>query len=345
MAVATLDPPAAPGASGTAGVGRILGAFRPLGRLLITTGTVLFLASVITFGLGAVSPSNPGAAVLGETATPQAIARMNHQFGLDQPLVTRYVTWVGDALHGDLGRSWFTTISVGQSIEHALPVDLSIATLALVLAIVIGTTAGIGAALSNGGRLDRGVTIVCSILATLPPFLIGIALIVLLAVKVPLLPAGGYVPLSVDPLAWLRFAILPGLALSLEVAANIARQLRTSLIGALAENYAIGAEMRGYSRRRVLFGHVLRNTVSSSLAVIGMAIPLIIGGAVMTEKLFNLPGLAQLALQATQRSDVPVVLGALLVTSVVVLAGNLIVNALQTLLNPAARRDAQGAGR
>jgi peptide/nickel transport system permease protein len=325
--------------------GRGLGALRPLGRLLLTTVTVLFLASVITFGLGAVSKSNPGAAVLGETATPQDIARMNHQFGLDRPLVSQYVSWVGNALHGDLGRSWFTTVPVGHSIKQALPVDLSIAALALILAIVIGAAAGIGAALSNGGRLDRAVTIVCSVLATLPPFLIGIVLIVLLAVKASLLPAGGYVAFSADPVQWLRFAILPGLALSLEVAANIARQLRTSLVGSLGENYAIGAEMRGYSRRRVLFGHVLRNTVASTLAVIGMALPLIIGGAVMTEKLFNLPGLAQLALQATQRGDVPVVLGALLVTSVVVLAGSLVVNALQTLLNPVARRGGQEAGR
>lgn len=343
-AVATLDPPAGR-AAGADAVRRALGVLRPLGRLLLTTVTVLFLASVITFGLGALSKSNPGAAVLGETATPRDIARMNHQFGLDQPLVTRYVTWIGHALRGDLGKSWFTTVPVGPSIKLALPVDLSIAALALVLAIIIGAAAGIGAALSNGGRLDRAVTVVCSVLATLPPFLIGIGLIVLLAVELPLLPAGGYVPLSAGPLPWLRFAILPALALSLEVAANIARQLRTSLVGALTENYAVGAEMRGYSRRRVLFGHVLRNTVAASLAVIGMAMPLIIGGAVMTEKLFNLPGLAQLALQATQRGDVPVVLGALLVTSVVVLIGNLVVNALQTLLNPAARRDVREAGR
>jgi peptide/nickel transport system permease protein len=311
---------------------------RPFGRLVLTTGTVLFLASVITFALGAISKSNPAAAVLGETATPKDIATMNHQFGLDKPLVPRYLTWLGHALHGDLGRSWFTTVPVSDSIKQALPVDLSIAALALALAIVLGIGAGIGAALSNGGFFDRAVTLVCSVLATLPPFVIGVALIVLLAVKAPLLPAGGYVGLDVDPLQWLRFAILPALAMGLEVAANIARQIRTSLVGALGENYAIGAEMRGYSRRRVIFGHVLRNAVGPTLAVIGMAIPLIMGGAVMTEKLFNLPGVAQLALQSAQRGDVPVVLGVLMVTAVVVLAGSLVVNALQIALNPAARR-------
>jgi peptide/nickel transport system permease protein len=300
---------------------------------------------VITFGLGALSKSNPAATVLGETATPEDIATMNHQFGLDRPLVPRYFTWLGDALHGDLGRSWFTTVPVSDSIKQALPVDLSIALLALLLAILIGASAGIVAALRAGGIVDRAVTVVCSFVATLPPFVIGIALIVLLAVKARLLPAGGYVALNVDPAQWLRFSILPALALSIEVAANIARQLRTSLVGALQENYAVGAEMRGFSRRRVLFGHVLRNAVSPTLAVIGMALPLIIGGAVMTEKLFNLPGIAQLALQSASKGDVPVVLGTLLVTAVIVLIGSLVVNALQVLLNPAARRAATGGTR
>src|SRR3954468_20742006 len=148
---------------------RLLAVARPLGRLVLTTATVLFLASVITFGLGALSKSNPAAAVLGETATPKDIATMNHQFGLDQPLVPRYFTWLTHALHGDLGRSWFTTVPVSDSIKQALPVDLSIALLALVLAILLGISAGVLAALRAGGVVDRAVTVVCSVVATLPP--------------------------------------------------------------------------------------------------------------------------------------------------------------------------------
>ncbi len=331
------------GRSGRA-LGRALPWARSVAGVVAVTVTVLFLASVITFALGAMSDSNPAAAALGETATQADIDRLNHEFGLDRPLVAQYLSWVGDALTGDLGRSWFTTIPVADSIRAALPVDLSIAALALVLAIVIGGGAGIGAALSNGGVFDRAVTLVCSLLGTLPPFVIGMALIVVFAVKLQLLPAGGYVPIQVDPVEWLRFAILPGLALSLDVAASIARQLRTSLIGELRENYAVGAEMRGYGRRRVLFGHVLRNAAGPTLAVIGLAIPLIIGGAVMTEKLFGLPGVAQLALQSAEKGDVPVVLGTLLVTAVIVVAASLVVNVLQTLLNPVARRGPARAG-
>ena len=341
-------PPAPP--VGRAPVGRtprgrrVVPLLRSVGGTAVITVTVLLLASVITFGLGALSDSNPAAAALGETATPADIARLDAEFGLDRPLVVQYLSWVGNAVTGDLGRSWFTTIPVSDSIRAALPVDLSIAALALVLAILIGGSAGIGAALSNGGPLDRAVTLVCSVLATLPPFVIGMALIVVLSVKLQLLPAGGYVPLGVDPGEWLRFSILPALALSLDVAASIARQLRTSLVGSLRENYAVGAEMRGFGRSRVLFGHVLRNAAGPTLAVIGLAIPLIIGGAVMTEKLFGLPGIAQLSLQSAEKGDVPVVLGTLLVTAVIVVAASLVINVLQTLLDPVARRGGRTTG-
>lgn len=324
---------------------RVAGIAAPVGRMLLITVTVFLLASMLTFALGALSGANPAAAVLGETATPDDIARMNHQFGLDVPIWQQYLTWLGHALQGDLGVSWFTTVPVTDSIRTALPVDLSIAGLALLIAVVVGGAAGIAAALSNGGVIDRSVTVVCSVLATMPPFVVGIALIVVFSVKLDLLPSGGYVPIGQDPVEWLRFAILPAIALSVDAAGALARQLRTSLIGALRENYATGAEMRGFSRRRVLFGHVLRNASGPALAVLGFAVPTIIGGAVIAEKLFNLPGIAQLALQSAEQGDVPVILGTLMVTVVVVLIASTIVNLLQTALNPLARRAARPSGK
>jgi peptide/nickel transport system permease protein len=337
-ALAAQAPPVVPASRPDRGSHRVRALAISLLRLIATTATVLFLASTLTFLLGAITSRNPASVVLGNTATQAQVAQLNQQFGVDRPLYIRYFTWLGDAVQGNLGRSWFTTVPVISSIKQAFPVDLSIALFALLLAIVLGVGAGISAAVRSGGLVDRAVTVACSVIATMPPFVIGIALIVLLALKARVLPAGGYVAFTADPLRWLRFAILPALALGLEVAANIARQLRTSLVRELRENYAVGAEMRGYSRRRVLLGHVLRNAVASTLAVIGIAIPLIFGGAVLTEKLFNLPGMAQLALQAALEGDVPVVQGVLLATAVVVVAGSLIVNALQALLNPAARR-------
>lgn len=178
---------------------RLAGAPRPLGRLLVTTATVFVLASLLTFALGALSDANPAAAVLGDQATPADIARMEAQFGLDRPLYAQYLSWLGHALTGDLGVSWFTGVPVADSVAQALPVDLSIAGLALLLAVLIGGGAGIAAALNSGGRIDRAVTLVCSVLATLPPFLIGIVLIVVFAVQLGALPTGGYVPLGQSP--------------------------------------------------------------------------------------------------------------------------------------------------
>jgi peptide/nickel transport system permease protein len=304
---------------------------------------VFLISSFLTYGLGALSPSNPAAAVLGDTATPADIARMNHEFGLDKPFLVQYVSWLGHAFTGNLGRSYFTTIPVAQSISQALPVDLTIAGLALLLAVLLGGAAGIGAALRQGSRFDRTVTVVCSALGALPPFVIGIGLIVVFSVGLHALPSGGYVPLATNPGQWLKFALLPALALSLDIAASIARQLRTSLVGQLGENYVTGAVVRGLSTRRILFGHVLRNAAGPALTVLGMGVPMVLGGAVVTEKIFNLPGVAQLALQAATQHDIPLIQGALLVTVTVVLLCNTAVNLLLARLTPqAARADERG---
>ena len=316
----------------------------PLGRALLTTGTVFLLSSLLTFSLGALSKANPAAAVLGDTATPADIARMNHAFGLDRPLPVQYVTWLGHALTGDLGRSWFTTLPVSHSVFQALPVDLSIAGLALVIALLLGSAAGIAAAYSNGGRLDRTVTVVCSVVGTLPAFVVAIGLIAVVSVKLDWLPSGGYTPFGDSPAQWLRFAALPAFALSLESAANVARQLRASLVGELRANYVTGAAMRGLSARRVLFGHVLRNAAGPAVTVLGVSVPMLIGGAVVTERIFNLPGIAQLSLQAAQQHDVPVIQGTLLVTVGVVLIANIAVNAALLALNPVARRAGSRTG-
>jgi peptide/nickel transport system permease protein len=308
------------------------------GRATATLVTIFVLSSLLTFGLGALSPSNPAAAVLGETATPADIARMNHEFGLDRPFLVQYASWLGHALTGDLGRSYFTTIPVADSIATALPVDLQLAALALLLAVVMGGAAGIAAALRRGSRLDRSVTLVASALGTLPPFVLGIGLVVVFSVVLGVLPSGGYVAPAAGLLEWLRFAILPALALSLDLAASIARQLRTSLVGQLAENYVTGAVVRGLDTRRILLRHALRNSAGPALTVLGMGLPMMFGGAVVAEKIFNLPGLAQLALQASTQHDIPLIQGTLLVTVVVVLLGNTGVNVALHALTPQARR-------
>ena len=192
------------------------------------------------------------------------------------------------------------------------------------------------AAVRRGGWFDRGVTLVCSAVSTLPAFVVGIILVVLFAVTVHLLPANGYVGPATSVPQWLKYIILPSLALSLQVAADIARQLRTSLVSVLERNYIVGAKVRGLPYRRVLIRHALRNAAGPALVVLGNDFPQMLAGAVAAEAVFSLPGLGQLLLESAQTRDIPVVQGLLLVISTFVIVVNLIVN---TTLNWLYRTD------
>lgn len=298
-----------------------------LGGGLAVLVPIVFISSFLTYSLGALSNNDPAATILGQdAATPAAVARLNHTLGLDRPLLVQYWNWLTQAVHGNLGRSYFTQIPVAQSISQRLPVDLSIALLALSLAVVLGGTAGALAAIRRGGWFDRGVTLVCSATSTLPAFVIGIVLVVVFAVKLHLLPAEGYVGPSAGTGRWLRFIILPSLALSLQAAADVARQLRTSLVSALEQNYITGARVRGLPYRRILIRHALRNAAGPALSILGYAFPQMLAGAVAAEAVFSLPGLGQLLLESAQTRDIPVVQGLLLVISSFVIIVNLCVN-------------------
>lgn len=299
---------------------------------------VILLSSLITYGLGALSDTNPAAAVLGDTATTSDIARLNHQFGLDRPFLSQYVHWLGGVLHGDLGTSYFTQIPVSTSIAQRLPVDLSLAVLAIVFAMVIGVSLGMIAAVRRGGLIDRLITMVCAVVMSVPAFVVAIVLVVAFATTLHVFPSVGYVSPTVDTGQWLLHILLPSFALSLETAMGIARQLRTSLVHELGENYVVGAEIRGLSRTRVLLVHVLRNGAGPALTVLGASIPVMIGGAVVTETVFSLPGLGQLAMRSAEQRDIPVVQGVLLVTSALVILSNLLVNIAIGRLRPTGGR-------
>jgi len=330
------------GAAGAAGAppprrrrGRV--ALARIGGGLAVLVPIVFLSTFITFCLGALSNSNPAATILGQdAATPAAVARLDNYLGLDHTLIVQYWNWLVQAVHGNLGRSYFTQIPVSVSIAQRLPVDLSIAILALILAVVIGGTAGIVAAIRRGGWLDRGITAACSAVSTLPAFVVGIILVVLFAVTVHVFPANGYVGPSAGLGDWLSHIFLPSLALSLAVSADIARQLRTSLVQVLEQNYVVGARVRGLPYRRILVRHALRNAAGPALVVLGNDFPQMLAGAVAAEVVFSLPGLGQLLLESAQTRDIPVVQGLLLVVSVFVIVVNLVVN---TTLNWLYRTD------
>ncbi|MCK3769813.1 ABC transporter permease [Microbacterium aerolatum] len=297
--------------------------------LLITFGTavtVFVLATFATFALGAASGSNPAAVALGEVATQEDVDRLNHVFGLDRPFLVRYFDWIAGAVTGDLGNSWFTTIPVADSIAQAFPVSLSIAIGAIVLALLFGFTGGVLAAISRGGFVDRAVTLLSTISATVPAFVAAIALILLFAYAIPIFPVAGYVPPEKNLVGWLMCLVLPSIALSLDAGADIARQLRTSLVGTLQENYVIGARVHGLAPGRIIFRHALPIASTPALSVLGVHAPRLIGGAVITEVIFGMPGLGQLANRSALQGDIPVVQGVLLVTIAMVVVIGAIIN-------------------
>jgi peptide/nickel transport system permease protein len=307
-------------------------------RLVLSTLTVALFSTLLIFALAYFSPSNPAATKLGENATPQAIAHLNHVMGLDRGFFAQYFSWIGNAIHGDLGVSWFSGVPVGTSIKTGLPVDLSVTGVALVMALLMGIPAGIVAGTRRGGFLDRGINAISSTAITLPVFWIGMVLVIVFAVKAKWLPATGYVPPSSGLWPWLSHLLLPAFALAVNVAAVVARLLRNSLVAALDENFVVGATVRGLSPRRILYRHVLRNALAPTVTIIGLEIPQLLGAAVVTEALFALPGLGQLALTAAQEHDLPVIQGVLLVMVAIVLVCNLAIDGLLGWLRPATRR-------
>jgi peptide/nickel transport system permease protein len=307
-------------------------------RTIAIVVPVFLFATFVTFALGSLSGLTPGALKLGDAATPAAVAKVNAQFGLNQPVAERYLGWLGGILHGNLGASWFNDLPVAPQLFQRLGISLSVAGFALLIGIVFGFALGLLAAVKRGSWIDRGVTALATFISTLPPFVVAIALIVVFCVTLRWLPSAGYVSPTVSVTQWLSLITLPAIALSLDTVADLARQLRTGLVTAYDENYVTGAIVRGFSRRRVLFVHVLRNGAGPALAVLGLRAPALLGGAVVTESIFGMEGFGRFASESALRGDVPVVQGTLVVAIVLVLGFNLVVNAVLARLLPATRR-------
>ncbi len=299
---------------------------------------VFVLGTLVTFWLGRLSGLSPAALQLGESATPEAVAQLEHNWGLDRPVLVQYGDWIVSLLHGDLGRSWDN----GQPISHQLfqraIVSLSIAGLGLLIGIVAGFSLGVLAAVRQGSWLDRSITTFATIISVMPAFVVGIVLIAVFAVGLQLLPSAGYVPLERGFGPWLSHLILPAVALSADTVADVARQMRVGLIQARRENYVVGALVRGLSRRRVFWVHVLRNAVGPSMTILGMKFASILGGAVVLESIFSLSGYGIFASQSALKGDVPAVQGVLVVSIVLVVVFNLIVNIILSRVIPASQR-------
>src|SRR3546814_610767 len=220
---------------------------------------VFFLATVVTFALGALSGLSPAASLSGDEATPERIAAINAELGLDQPVHVQYLTWIAKVLTGDLGVSWYNGFPVAQLIGERLAVTASIAALALLIALAAGTALGLTAVLFRGRGVDRGITAFATAISTLPPFVVSLGLIVVLAVWLRLLPSSGYVPPTEAPVLWFRLLLMPPIPPVLDPAADIARQLPTGLVHVLDQHHILHPLVPAPGGVRPLSVHPLRN--------------------------------------------------------------------------------------
>ncbi len=311
-------------------------------RWLIRTAAIVLpvfiLASLATFALRDISGINPAAQILGDEATPAAVAQLEASWGLDRPFLAQYATWLGKILTGDMGMSWYSETNVTEIMIQRAPITLSVALLALLIGILASTMLGTLSAIYAGTAFDRVITVLLSVASTLPAFVIGVGLIAIFSVALPIFPAAGYLPLKFGLWPWLSTILLPALALSFDTAADLARQLRASLIEAYARHYVLGARARGYGEVRIFVRHVLPNALGPATAILGLKFPALLGGAVVTESIFNMNGYGKFAADSSLRGDVPAVQAVLVVAVGLVLVFSVLVNLVQIRLNPASGR-------
>jgi peptide/nickel transport system permease protein len=317
---------------------RVQRALVAVGRLIVAFVPVFVLGTFFTFLLGAVSNLDPATIQLGEAATPQAVQALDKQWGLNRPFFVQYFDWLGHVLTGNLGNSWINGNSVSSLLAGRAIISLSAAGLALLIGVVVGFGLGALAVRYQSTWVDRVVTIFTSTISVMPPFIVGVVLIDVFAVSLHWLPAAGYVPFTSGPGPWLSHIILPAIALSFDTVADVARQLRVGLVTAGRQNYVVGAQVRGLSGRRIFFVHVLRNGIGPAIAVLGLKFPNLLGGAVVTEAIFQLSGYGVFATQSAIKGDVPAVQAVLVVSVVVVVIFNMLVNLILNRLIPASAR-------
>ncbi|WP_106403252.1 ABC transporter permease [Actinocorallia populi] len=303
----------------------------------LAAGVVLvFVIATATFFLTGLTGSDPAQRIAGTQAGAAQVAAKRHELGLDRPLVERYADWLGHAVRGDLGTSWFTNQPVSRVVGEALPVSLSLVLAAILLTAAVSIVLGVAAAV-RGGWADRVLQVVSVVAFAVPNFLVGMILALVFAVQLGLFPAIGYVKPSVDPAGWLASITLPALALAIGAIATVAAQTRGSMIDVLRQDYIRTLRSRGLPARSVLLKHALRNAAPASLTVLSLQFIALIGGAVVIEQVFGLTGIGERATSAASQGDVPLVLGVVVVTVVLVVIVNLLADVLLGWLNPKVR--------
>lgn len=306
-------------------------------RRLLSTIPVMIVVAICVFLLLHLAPGDPAAIIAGDNATPESIAQIRAKLGLDDPLIVQFGRWVWNLLQGDFGISIFSNVPVITLVGQRLEPTLSLAATTLVVAVSIAITIGVLAAWKAGGALDRFVMGFAAMGFSVPVFVVGYLLIYLFAIELRWLPVQGYRPIAEGIWPWLRNLILPSVALGMAYVALIARITRASMLEVLAEDYMRTAKAKGVATRPMLLRHALKNAAVPIVTVIGIGVALLISGVVITETVFNVPGIGRLTVDAIAKRDYPIIQGVMILCAGAYVLVNLAVDLTYTFLDPRIR--------
>ena len=312
-----------------------------LGRVLSGLLT-LFVISLVMFILFYVAPNDPARTIAGPQATFAVVEQIQERLGLDQPLPERFGRFLGDVVRGDLGYSYYNQRPVLDTILGRLPVTASIAAGSAVLWLAVGIPVGITSARRPGSLRDRLGTVFVLVGLSFPTFVVGLLLLYVLFFRLTLIgveifPAGGYVPLTENPLEWARHLLLPCITIAFVTAATYARLTRAQMLEVFGEDYIRTARAKGLSERRVVYKHGLRSAITPLFTQFGLDLALLLGGLVVTEQIFGLPGIGRLAVESVIRGDQPIIIGTVLFASAFVVTANVLVDLGYALLDARVR--------
>jgi peptide/nickel transport system permease protein len=306
-------------------------------RRVLATIPVMAFVALFVFSLLYIAPGDPAAVIAGDQASLEDVEKIRRNLGLDRPFLVRFVEWSSQVVQGDLGTSMFTGLPVTELIRQRIEPTLSLMVVTLLLAVAIAVPAGVVAAWNAGGWVDRFFMGFAVLGFSVPVFAVGYLLAYIFALELDWLPAQGYTPFSHGLWPWLQNLILPSIALGFVYIALIARITRATMLEVLSQDYIRTARAKGLGDRSVLFLHALKNAAVPIVTVIGIGVALLIGGAVVTESVFAIPGLGRLTIDAILRRDYPLIQGIVLMFSFVYVLVNLAIDLLYTALDPRIR--------
>lgn len=305
-------------------------------RRLLSGVVLIAVISFLAFTLLYAAGGDIARRILGENATAETVAKKTADLGLNRPLLVQYGDWLSSAVTGNLGRSWFNGELVSVSVSGRLSVTLSIVIGATLVSAILSVLLGVLAA-RRGGAIDAGVQFLSLVGFAVPGFLIALVLVLVFAVNLGWFKATGYTPITASFGGWVASVVLPIVALSIGAIATVAQQVRGSVIDATSRDYVRTLRARGLSENSVIYRHVLRNAGGPALAVLAVQFVGLLGGAVIVEQIFAIPGMGQLSVRATTQGDIPVVMGLVIAFAIIVVVVNLLIDLAQAALNPKVR--------